>query len=167
MNMAFSELKHSILEAEICSQQVKSWKKQGGKIVFTNGCFDILHKGHIYLLQQAKSYGTHLVVGLNADVSVKALKGEERPFADEVSRAIVLAAIACVDAVVLFAEETPLRLIETLSPDVLVKGGDYNKEEVVGGQQVQEKGGEVVIISYIEGYSTTQVIKKIAKNKRV
>lgn len=136
-----------------------TWKACGEKIVFTNGCFDILHVGHVTYLEKARSLGKHLIVGLNTDASVRRLKGETRPLTHELDRARVLAALACVDAVVLFDQDTPTELIEKIRPDILVKGGDYKPEEVAG----REYAGEVRIIDFEEGYSTTGVVEKIAK----
>ncbi len=135
-----------------------TWKACGEKIVFTNGCFDILHVGHVTYLEKAAGLGKHLIVGLNTDASVRRLKGETRPLVHELDRARVLAALACVDAVVLFDEDTPTNLIEKIRPDILVKGGDYKPEEVAG----REYAGEVRIIEFEEGYSTTGVVEKIA-----
>lgn len=136
-----------------------TWKACGEKIVFTNGCFDILHVGHVSYLEKAARLGKHLIVGLNTDASVRLLKGETRPLVHELDRARVLAALACVDAVVLFDQDTPTELIEKIRPDILVKGGDYKPEEVAG----REYAGEVRIIDFEEGYSTTGVVEKIAQ----
>ena len=137
---------------------VKVWKAAGEKIVFTNGCFDILHTGHVTYLEQAASLGKHLIVGVNTDASVKRLKGETRPLVHEQDRARVLASLGCIDAVVLFDEDTPAQLIAGIEPDVLVKGGDYRAEDVVG----RENAGEVKIIPFEDGYSTTGIVQKIA-----
>lgn len=136
-----------------------TWKAAGETVVFTNGCFDILHVGHVTYLEKAKNLGKHLIVGLNSDDSVKRLKGETRPLVSELARARVLAALECVDAVVLFGEDTPTDLIEKVRPDILVKGGDYRPEQVAG----REYAGEVQIIDFEDGYSTTGVVEKIAK----
>lgn len=136
-----------------------TWRACGEKIVFTNGCFDILHVGHVTYLEKARNLGKHLIVGLNTDVSVRRLKGATRPLVHELDRARVLAALACVDAVVLFDQDTPTELIEKIRPDILVKGGDYKPEEVAG----REYAGEVRIIEFEDGYSTTGVVEKIAK----
>ncbi len=136
-----------------------TWKAAGETVVFTNGCFDILHVGHVTYLEKAKNLGRHLIVGLNSDESVKRLKGETRPLVSELARARVLAALECVDAVVLFGEDTPTDLIEKIRPDILVKGGDYKPEQVAG----REYAGEVQIIDFEDGYSTTGVVEKIAK----
>lgn len=136
-----------------------TWRACGEKIVFTNGCFDLLHVGHVTYLEKARQLGRHLIVGLNTDASVRRLKGETRPLVHELDRARVLSALACVDAVVLFDEDTPAELIARIRPDILVKGGDYKLEEVAG----RESAGEVRIIDFEEGYSTTGVVEKIAK----
>lgn len=136
-----------------------TWRACGEKIVFTNGCFDLLHVGHVTYLEKARRLGRHLIVGLNTDASVRRLKGETRPLVHELDRARVLSALACVDAVVLFDEDTPAELIAKIRPDILVKGGDYKPEEVAG----REYAGEVRIIDFEEGYSTTGVVEKIAK----
>ena len=129
-------------------------------MAFTNGCFDILHAGHIASLSQAANEADFLIVGLNSDSSVKLLKGENRPVNDEQSRALLLASLVMVDAVVIFAEETPLDLIKVIMPDVLVKGGDYKVEEIAGAKEVIECGGRVVINPIVEGFSTTSIINK-------
>lgn len=132
------------------------------KIVFTNGCFDILHPGHVYYLNQAKSWGDILIVGLNSDESVRRLnKGVERPIHPQKERAKVLASLLCVDYVCIFEEDTPLELIKIVKPDVLVKGGDYTVEKIVGADFVQSYGGKVEIIPLLEGYSTTSILKKL------
>src|SRR5690606_23152597 len=130
------------------------------RVVFTNGCFDILHRGHVEYLFAARALGDRLVVGLNADASVRRLKGPERPVNGEEDRAMVLAGLAAVDAVTVFEEDTPLALIEALLPDVLVKGGDYRLEEIVGAPQVAAAGGEVVIAPLVPGRSTTSILQR-------
>jgi rfaE bifunctional protein nucleotidyltransferase chain/domain len=136
-------------------------RKAGYKIVFTNGCFDIIHRGHVELLKFARSLGDVLVVGLNDDESVRRLKGENRPINTLEDRALVLLSIRWVDFVVPFSEDTPERIIREISPDVLVKGGDYRMEDIAGADFVLSKGGRVEIFNYLEGYSTTSIIKKI------
>ncbi|GAB4454864.1 MAG: hypothetical protein OHK0036_18490 [Bacteroidia bacterium] len=131
----------------------------GKKIVFTNGCFDILHPGHVYYLNKAKSFGDILIVGLNSDASVKRLKGEKRPIHPQDKRAEVLASILCVDYICIFEEDTPLNLIQMVQPDVLVKGGDYTIDKIVGADFVIQNGGKVEIIPYLEGFSTTKIIE--------
>ncbi|HNX21201.1 MAG TPA: D-glycero-beta-D-manno-heptose 1-phosphate adenylyltransferase [Bacteroidales bacterium] len=133
---------------------------KGKKIVFTNGCFDILHLGHVQYLAQAKELGDLLVIGLNSDLSVKRLKGETRPVNPEHARALVLAALQFVDFVILFEEDTPFELIQQIIPDVLVKGGDYNKDQIVGADIVTSNGGEVVVLDFVDGFSTTQIINQ-------
>jgi D-beta-D-heptose 7-phosphate kinase/D-beta-D-heptose 1-phosphate adenosyltransferase len=150
--------------------QLDQWKKDGKKIVFTNGVFDILHVGHVTYLQQAKSLGDVLIVGLNDDDSVRKLnKGPERPINDEQSRKKVLEALRAVDGVVIFKEETPLELIQHIQPDVLVKGGDYDpdqtdsahKQYMVGSKEVRSWGGSVQVIDFVPGFSTTSVVNKL------
>lgn len=139
------------------------WRTFSKKVVFTNGCFDILHHGHIHLLAEAASLGDILVVGVNTDSSVKRLKGEERPVTNEQDRLFQLAALLCVDAVCLFDDDTPELLIESLQPDVLVKGGDYTIDKIVGAEYVMSLGGRVEIIPFVEGYSTSSIIANIKK----
>jgi D-beta-D-heptose 7-phosphate kinase/D-beta-D-heptose 1-phosphate adenosyltransferase len=141
--------------------RVAEWRASGETIVFTNGCFDLLHVGHITLLEDCRRFGTKLVLGLNADSSVCRLKGPTRPIVGERERARVMAALAAVDAVVLFEEDTPLELIRALRPDVLVKGGDYTIETVVGHEDVIAAGGRVEIVPTVEGFSTTNIVKKL------
>jgi rfaE bifunctional protein nucleotidyltransferase chain/domain len=143
------------------SRLLAIWKFQGKKIVFTNGCFDILHLGHIDYLAAASELGDLLIIGLNTDQSVSKIKGNNRPIQDEVSRAFVLASLGFVDAVVYFGEDTPYNLIKTIQPDILVKGADYKPEDIVGYDIVKNKGGEIVTIEFLEGYSTTSIEKKI------
>jgi D-beta-D-heptose 7-phosphate kinase/D-beta-D-heptose 1-phosphate adenosyltransferase len=135
----------------------------GKTISFTNGCFDILHAGHIASLSDAAKEGDILIVGVNTDASTKRLKGDERPVNGEDSRALLLASLAMVDAVTLFAEDTPLELIKAILPDVIVKGGDYTLEQMVGAKEVMENGGRVVIKPILDGYSTTGIIGKIRR----
>lgn len=149
---------------ETLQSKVKEWKK-AGKVVFTNGCFDILHLGHVDYLEKASNKGNKLIVGLNTDQSVKRLKGPERPVNNEYARARVLASLQFVDAVVLFDEDTPLDLIENLGPDVLVKGDDYEISNIVGADFVIKNGGSVETISLVEGQSTSGIISKIKKNQ--
>ena len=139
-------------------------RAQGLKIVFTNGCFDLLHRGHVEYLAKAADKGDVLVVGLNTDASVRRLKGEGRPINDEIARATVLASLNCVDAVVLFDEDTPYELIKAVRPDVLVKGADYKPEEIVGYDIVTSYGGKVETVALVEGYSTTGIIKSLHQN---
>ena len=143
---------------EEMAQKIRDWQQKGETVVFTNGCFDILHRGHVLYLQQAAMLGQHLVVGLNSDDSVRRLKGETRPLVAQEDRAVLLGALGCIDDVVIFEEDTPKELLEVLRPDILVKGGDYKADEVIGRESVKR----VEIISFEEGYSTTGLVQKIA-----
>lgn len=143
-------------------RMVNVWRLKSDRIVFTNGCFDILHRGHVEYLEEAASLGDRLVIGLNSDASVKRLgKGADRPLNDQDSRALVLAALRCVDAVVIFDEDTPLALIEALRPDVLVKGGDWQPAQIVGGDIVKGYGGDVRSLKLVDGFSTTALVERI------
>lgn len=142
-------------------RQVKIWNLLGKKVAFTNGVFDILHPGHLDTLSQAAAFADILVVGVNSDASVKRLKGESRPVNDESSRALLLAALVMVDAVVIFDEDTPLELIKMIMPDVLIKGGDYQLDTIVGAKEVLANNGEVKIIPLKQGFSTTGIINKM------
>ncbi len=153
-----------ILSLSDLTEQVNRWRHQQQSIVFTNGCFDILHAGHIDTLLNAAAEGDKLVVGVNTDKSVARLKGPQRPINNEDDRAYLLAALSMVDAVVLFGEDTPLQLIQMILPDVLVKGGDYLPEQIVGYQEVTASKGRVVIIPFREGYSTTSLEKKLKQS---
>jgi rfaE bifunctional protein nucleotidyltransferase chain/domain len=141
--------------------QLAVWRFHENKIVFTNGCFDLLHLGHIDYLAKAASEGSLFIVGLNTDDSVRRIKGEGRPIKDQESRAMSLAALGFVDAVVFFDDDTPIKLIETIQPDILVKGKDYESKDIVGADIVEKKGGKVVTMEFIEGYSTSAIIDKI------
>jgi D-beta-D-heptose 7-phosphate kinase/D-beta-D-heptose 1-phosphate adenosyltransferase len=152
--------------AKICEpgqalERLRRWRAAGERIVFTNGCFDLLHVGHVTYLERARRHGHRLVVGLNTDRSVRALKGADRPLIGEQERARVLAALASVDMVVLFDEKTPLKLIRTIRPDVLVKGADYREDEVVGAPEVKGWGGQVVLVPLVENRSTTEIIRRM------
>ena len=149
-----------VLPLEHLLRRVAGWRAAGQRVVFTNGCFDLLHIGHITLLEKARSKGDRLIVGLNSDSSVRRVKGAPRPLVGEQERAKILAALSAVDAVVLFHESTPLKLIEAIRPDVLVKGGDYTEENVVGAREVRAWGGRVELIPLVEGVSTTRLIAK-------
>lgn len=143
-------------------KQVARWRMFSKKVVFTNGCFDILHRGHIDTLAKAADCGDVLIVGVNADASVKMLqKGNSRPLQDEQSRALIIASLAFVTAIIIFEEETPYNLIKAIQPDVLVKGGDYKVEQIAGHDIVLARGGEVKLIPLVEGFSTTAIEKKI------
>ena len=150
--------KNKIFDHAVLGNRVAMWRFLNNKIVFTNGCFDILHRGHIEYLSQARDKGAVLVIGLNNDASVKRIKGEGRPVQDEMTRALVLASLRFVDAVVLFDEDTPYELIKFVQPDVLVKGADYTEDTIVGADIVKANGGEVVTIPIVEGYSTSLIL---------
>jgi len=141
--------------------QIAAWRIADKTIAFTNGCFDILHEGHIFSLSQAAQEADYLIVGVNSDASTKRLKGPERPINHEHSRALLLASLVIVDAVVIFEEDTPLELITAVQPDVLVKGGDYTIDQIVGAKEVMANGGRVVINPIMEGFSTTGIIEQI------
>jgi D-glycero-beta-D-manno-heptose 1-phosphate adenylyltransferase len=151
---------HKIHSIESLLPILNVLKYQDKKIVFTNGCFDILHLGHIKILNEAAAFGNFLIVALNTDASVKKLKGDSRPIQDEQSRATIMANLTMVDAVILFDDETPLKLIQALLPNVLVKGGDYTIDQIVGAQEVIATGGTVEIIPILKGFSTTSTIEK-------
>lgn len=156
-----SEQAHKICDLAQLKQKVAAWRQAKQKIVFTNGCFDLLHAGHVTYLEAAKKRGDKLILGLNTDRSVSALKGPTRPVVNENDRARVLAALASVDAVILFDEDTPLKLINTLKPDVIAKGSDYTADQVVGGKEVESWGGEIALIDLVAGRSTSNIIKKM------
>ncbi len=159
-------IKSKIIGADSIKSWLAFWRFKKKIIVFTNGCFDILHRGHIEYLSKAANNGNIMIVGLNTDKSVKKIKGTGRPYQDEKSRAMLLASLHFVNAVILFNEETPYELIKLIQPDVLVKGGDYKPEEIVGYDIVKAKGGKVITIDYIGGYSSSDIIEKIShKNK--
>lgn len=171
--VSLTELEHALSEEAALGQaakvvrlseaqaRVKAWQASGNRVVFTNGCFDLLHLGHVTYLEQARRHGQRLVVGLNTDRSVRLLKGPARPLIGEADRARVLAALAAVDLVVLFDEQTPLALIEALRPDVLAKGADYRAEQVVGAEQVRRWGGELVLVPLVEDRSTTNIVRRL------
>jgi len=154
-------LQSKILDPLQLDNTLANWRADNKKIVFTNGCFDLLHLGHIDYLAKARDLGDKLIIGLNTDASVQRLKGPSRPVKDQASRAHLLAAMQFVDAVVFFDEETPIKLIENVNPNVLVKGGDYSIEGIVGHEIVLKNGGEVRTIEFVEGYSSSQIIEKI------
>ena len=158
---SLKKIKDKIFDLDDLKNKVILWKKNGHKIVFTNGCFDIIHKGHIEILSKSSDLGDKLIVGLNSDSSVRNLKGNSRPIIDEDSRSIALAALSFVDAIVLFSEDTPIHLISTLNPDILAKGGDYEIRTIVGHEIVQKNGGEVILIPFVDGFSSTNIINKI------
>jgi D-glycero-beta-D-manno-heptose 1-phosphate adenylyltransferase len=156
-------LQSKILPLSDLKEKVAKWKEEGCSIAFTNGCFDILHAGHIASLSQASAEGDKLIVALNADASVKGLKGDNRPVNNEAARAIVMAALEVVDAVIIFPEPTPRELIMAIEPDVLVKGGDYKVEDIAGAKEVIARGGRVVINPIVKGFSTTSIIEKMKR----
>jgi len=169
LNLKWDIIRHKIFDLTELKRHVASWKLKSDKIVFTNGCFDIIHQGHVTYLAQASTLGHKLIVAVNSDASVKKLKGESRPVNNEHTRALILASLHVVDAVVIFNEDTPLELIQQLQPDVLTKGGDYNPEitdknnpkYIVGSDVVKQKGGKVISIPFVEGFSTTGILQKI------
>ena len=150
-----------IITREKLAKLARGWRLLGKKVAFTNGCFDILHEGHIFSLSQAAKEADILIVGVNSDASVKRLKGESRPVNNENSRSLVLASLVITDFVVVFEEDTPFELITTFMPDVIVKGGDYTVEQIVGAKEVIAYGGRVVINPIVEGFSTTGIIEKM------
>ena len=151
-----------IISLENISSLKSEWKKKNRKIVFTNGCFDIIHRGHAEYLFKASQLGDILIIGLNSDESVRRLKGINRPLQDQYSRSVILASFHCVDYVCIFNEDTPYELIKTVQPDILVKGGDYNPEEIVGYDIVKAKNGEVITIDFVDGYSSSAIIRKMS-----
>jgi rfaE bifunctional protein nucleotidyltransferase chain/domain len=142
---------------------VRKWQEMGNRVVFTNGCFDLIHLGHVDYLEKARMLGDKLVIGLNTDDSVSRFKGPERPLQDQISRARILAAMQFVDLVVFFNEDTPLNLISELIPDILVKGSDYLADNIVGADVVKKNGGVVKTIDFVPGYSTTRIVEKIKR----
>jgi len=158
------KIANKIKNVEQSLVQVEKWRSHGQKIVFTNGCFDILHLGHVDYLEKAAGLGDRLIIGLNTDDSVSRFKGPERPIQDQNSRARILSSLQFVDMVVLFNEDTPLELISKLIPDILVKGSDYLAENIVGAEVVKKHGGEVKTIDFVSGYSTSRIIEKIKKS---
>ncbi|MEM1324461.1 MAG: D-glycero-beta-D-manno-heptose 1-phosphate adenylyltransferase [Bacteroidota bacterium] len=164
MSQLWQTITSKIQNWESAKKTVEIWQQQQKKVVFTNGCFDILHFGHIRYLTEARSLGDRLIVGLNSDTSVKRLKGNHRPIHELATRTHLLAALEVVDLVVLFEEDTPLQLIKTLSPDVLVKGGDWSVEQIVGSDWVIKNGGSVQSLQFVDGFSTTNIEQKILRN---
>ena len=158
---AIDSIPQKITTLKDLSFKIAAWRTTGKTIAFTNGCFDILHEGHIFSLSQAAKEADILIVGVNSDASVKRLKGPDRPINHENSRSLLLASLAVVDAVVIFGEDTPHDLIVAILPDVLVKGGDYTIEQIVGSSEVIAAGGKVIINPIVEGYSTTGIIQHI------
>jgi D-beta-D-heptose 7-phosphate kinase/D-beta-D-heptose 1-phosphate adenosyltransferase len=157
---------HKLFSLESVVQLARDWRQQGLKIAFANGCFDLLHPGHISLIDQARRAADRLIVGLNADSSIRRLKGPDRPVQSEIARATVLASLKSVDAVVIFSEDTPFALIDTLEPDVLVKGSDYRVDTIVGADLVIKRGGKVMLADLVPGYSTTGTLQRVAASER-
>ena len=159
------KLKDKIVSMNVAQSMVNQWQNQGDKVVFTNGCFDILHAGHVHYLEEARCLGNKLVIGLNTDQSIQRLdKSPARPIQSQDSRAMVLAALDSVSLVVLFDEDTPKELIETLNPNILVKGADYQIDQIVGGSHVIANGGEVKTLEFLPEYSTIKIEQKILKS---
>ena len=156
-------IQSKIYDRDTLARECNVWRATQKKIVFTNGCFDILHHGHLDLLARAADMGNILIVGINTDSSIQNIKDPGRPVTNELDRAFQVASLLCVDAVCLFDEDTPETLIEMVRPDVLVKGGDYTADKIVGAEFVKSIGGEVAIIPFVEGYSTTSIISRIKK----
>ncbi len=156
------DIAYKIVDMTTLQPRLHHWRAVGGRIVFTNGCFDILHPGHVSLLAQCRDMGDYVVLGLNSDASVSRLKGPHRPINDQLSRAVVLAGLSFVDAIIIFHQDTPLELVTQVNPDILVKGGDYKASEVVGADIVRQNGGEVRIIPLLDDYSTSSIILRLA-----
>jgi D-glycero-beta-D-manno-heptose 1-phosphate adenylyltransferase len=159
--MTFEHIENKIQDWDKLENSVKEWQSKGEKVVFTNGCFDLLHYGHIHYLAEARDLGDKLIVAINSAASVKRLKGEHRPINDELTRQYLLAALEFVDAVVVFEEDDPFNLIKLIMPDILVKGGDWQPHQIIGSNVVLANGGKVQSLPYIDGYSTTNLEKKI------
>lgn len=164
--MSRFEYQKKIVDLDNALKIVSDLRSKGKKVVFTNGCFDILHLGHIRYLCEAKSLGDFLIVGLNSDNSVRRIKGSFRPIQDERSRAELLASIGFIDMVILFEEDTPIQLITRLRPDVLVKGGDWDIKDIVGAKEVLEAGGRVEVIRYLPNYSTSSIVERILRSAK-
>jgi rfaE bifunctional protein nucleotidyltransferase chain/domain len=160
------KIQSKIYNLDELKNKILCWQKENKKIVFTNGCFDIIHRGHVDYLAKAKDLGDILIIGLNTDSSVRNIKGITRPIQDEESRAIILASMQFVDAIVFFSDPTPYSLIKEIVPDVLVKGADYKKEDIVGYDIVTAKGGQIITIEFLEGYSTSNIERKILTEKK-
>ena len=161
MSKSLEILNSKILDKERLLIKLTDWKKENKKIVFTNGCFDLIHLGHIEVIARSADLGDILIIGVNTDNSIKRLKGSNRPIVEEISRAKQLAALEFVDAVVFFDQDTPIDLIKMINPNVITKGGDYNIDQVIGSDTVTHNNGEVVIIPLTQGYSTTSILEKI------
>ena len=161
MSKSLEILNSKILDKERLLVKLSDWKEENKKIVFTNGCFDLIHLGHIEVIARSADLGDILIIGINTDNSIKRLKGKNRPIVEEISRAKQLAALEFVDAVVLFDQDTPIDLIKMINPNIITKGGDYNTDQVIGNDIVTQNDGEVVIIPLTQGYSTTSILEKI------
>ena len=161
MSKSLEILNSKILDKERLLVKLTGWKEENKKIVFTNGCFDLIHLGHIEVIARSADLGDILIIGVNTDNSIKRLKGKNRPIVEEISRAKQLAALEFVDAVVLFDQDTPIDLIKMINPNIITKGGDYNTDQVIGNDIVTQNDGEVVIIPLTQGYSTTSILEKI------
>ena len=161
MSEALKKINNKIFDLQLLMKKIEKWRSKNKKIVFTNGCFDLIHLGHIEILARSSDFGDKLIIGVNSDLSIKMLKGENRPIIQQSSRIRQLSALEFVDAVILFDEETPIKLIETIKPDVITKGGDYTAKNVIGNEVVSQKNGEVVIIPLTQGFSTTSILNKI------
>ncbi len=157
-------IQSKIIDIDNIESYLTYWNLKNQKVVFTNGCFDILHRGHVEYLAQAANHGDVLIIGVNTDSSVKRIKGETRPVQDEYARAILLASLSFVSAVIFFDDDTPYNLIKRIQPDVLIKGSDYSVKDIVGSDIVMAKGGKVITIDFIDGYSTTSIIEKLKKD---
>lgn len=157
----YDKIESKVLSLDQALKKVEEWKSENDTLVFTNGCFDLLHVGHIDYLSKAKDLGSKLVIGLNSSESVSRLKGPTRPINSTESRSLMLAAFEFVDLVIVFDEDTPMNLISNIKPNILVKGGDYTIETIVGSKEVIEYGGKVEVIPFLEGYSTTNIVTKI------
>ncbi len=157
----WQQLHRKIIPIGEIASLARKWREEEENIVFTNGCFDLIHRGHIDYLAKAAGMGTKLIIGLNTDASVQRIKGESRPFQDEMSRAMVLASFFFTDAIVLFDEDTPYELIREIIPDILVKGADYREEDIVGYDIVTQAGGMVKTLEFLAGYSTTSIVNRI------
>ena len=154
-------LDEKIFDLEAASERVREWQSEGLKVCFTNGCFDLLHKGHVHYLIEARSMADRLVGGVNSDHSIQRLKGKSRPIQAEDARLEIVAALEAVDIVVCFSDDTPLKLIQRVLPDIIVKGGDYETHNIVGGDIVKAAGGRVQTVKYLDGYATSTIIHKI------
>ena len=161
MSKSLEILNNKILDKERLLVKLTDWKEENKKIVFTNGCFDLIHLGHIEVIARSADLGDILIIGVNTDNSIKRLKGKNRPIVEEISRAKQLAALEFVDAVIFFDQDTPIDLIKMINPNIITKGGDYNTDQVIGNDIVTQNDGEVVIIPLTQGYSTTSILEKI------